>query len=245
MGRFNKQDDSTERLDEYMAELEKARRDLEIREENLRKTINLIGYGIIYGDGEGRISGMNHIAQLLTESAPDEFKGNVLTDAFTLLSLPSRRVIENPFGGVLASGQVLIGEENALLVNRRGREYYVEYSAAPNLYSEDNRIEGMVLVLRDVTEQHQRYEQIGQIQKMDVVGQLAGGIAHDFNNMLGGILGAAELLQKRVQSDSESYRIQRDNHQCHGTGRRADPGTGFLCHPAALFLFLPGYPQDC
>ena len=47
----------------------------------------------------------------------------------------------------------------------------------------------------DITETRKIQQQLNQAQKMDAIGQLAGGIAHDFNNMLGGILGAAELLQ--------------------------------------------------
>ncbi len=35
-------------------------------------------------------------------------------------------------------------------------------------------------------------------QKMDAIGQLTGGIAHDFNNMLTGVLGALDLVQRRV-----------------------------------------------
>ncbi|OQY33532.1 MAG: hypothetical protein B6241_07555 [Spirochaetaceae bacterium 4572_59] len=37
-------------------------------------------------------------------------------------------------------------------------------------------------------------QRINQSSKMNALGQLAGGIAHDFNNMLGGIMGAAQLL---------------------------------------------------
>ncbi|MDC7222570.1 MAG: response regulator [Spirochaetales bacterium] len=220
MGNKEANEQDRERLDEYMAELEKARQDLEVREENLRKTINLIGYAVIYGDGEGRILRMNHIAQVLTETTDGEVDGHSLDQVFSLYRLPTRTALSDPFKEVLESGQVVTGEDNIVLVNRGGREFNVEYSAAPNLYNKEDDIEGMVLVIKDVTEQYLRHEQIGQIQKMDVVGQLAGGIAHDFNNMLGGILGAAELLRKRLGEDPKS--LEYSDIIINATGRAAE-----------------------
>lgn len=53
---------------------------------------------------------------------------------------------------------------------------------------------GMVLVLKDVTEERSLQERIYAQERLAAVGQLAAGIAHDFNNILTGIIGFADVL---------------------------------------------------
>jgi two-component system cell cycle sensor histidine kinase/response regulator CckA len=56
-----------------------------------------------------------------------------------------------------------------------------------------------------------------QIQKMELIGQLAGGIAHDFNNMLGIILGNAELA---LSSDDLEASVEENLQEIYQAAER-------------------------
>ena len=58
----------------------------------------------------------------------------------------------------------------------------------------------VVSLLRDVTEDLKRKEELLRSKKLEAVGQLTGGIAHDFNNLLTIISGNLELLEDSISS---------------------------------------------
>lgn len=74
----------------------------------------------------------------------------------------------------------------------------------------------LLSVSLDITEkvaaeqERQELERVlAHARKMDAIGQLVGGIAHDFNNMLGGIMGAAEMLELHLPEGSKALKFQK------------------------------------
>ena len=89
------------------------------------------------------------------------------------------------------------------MIRKDGQPVDVEVSTAG--LAVDGRIEGFVVVVRDITERLQLETQLRQSQKMQALGTLVGGVAHDFNNILGAVLGYAELTLNNVSRESRAW----------------------------------------
>ena len=169
---------------------------------------------ILTMDGEGAIRLANPAAVLQFGYMEDELIGR---NASTLFESPEAWA---------ATWRTALDDEKlrrpAELVARRkdGTLNYVEVSASR--WKSDSHV-FVTAILRDVNERHaaatalaelnatleQRVEErtarlreaeeaLRQSQKMEAIGQLTGGIAHDFNNLLQGIVGALNMVEKRV-----------------------------------------------
>ena len=175
-------------------------------EENLRVTLDSIGDAVIATDTDTCITRMNPVAEKMTGWTADMAIGKPLTTVFRIVDAESHQELEAPAQAVLERDEIVSFGENTLLIAKNGKESLIADSIAP-IRNDNHVLLGVVLVFRDITEEKALQEQLLQSRKMDTIGQLAGGIAHDFNNMLGGVIGSAELLKRRLPDDQKAEKF--------------------------------------
>ena len=132
--------------------LHAARRRAEANERWLAAVLSSIGDAVIATDGQGRVCFTNPVARSLTGWGEEEATGKSLEDVFAIITEDDRRPIENPVARVISQGVVVGLANHASLIARDGTERPIADSAAPIKDPED-KIVGVVLVFRDVTEQ--------------------------------------------------------------------------------------------
>jgi len=118
--------------------------------------------------------------------------GKSLTRVFTLIKTKTHDGGELVVENILQSGGVFGLDDPMILLSRNATERMVAVSGTP-IIDHNNRIIGVVLVFRDITEKKRMEEELIRAQKLESLGVLAGGLAHDFNNLLTAVLGNVSL----------------------------------------------------
>ena len=131
-------------------------------EQRLAVTLASIGDAVLTTDQEGRVTGLNAVAETLTGWPAREAMGRPVHEVLVLVDEASRAPAPNPVQRVLRDGVVAGLAAQTLLVSRDGRSIPIDDSAAP-IRTDDGRTTGVILVFRDISERR-RGEAEGEAQ---------------------------------------------------------------------------------
>jgi len=127
--------------------------------ERAQITLHSIGDAVITTNVRGEVEFLNPIAEKLTGWRQEEVQGQHVSEVLHLVDEADRQKAYDPIGLSLAAGRTIYLTGDMLLLNRYGKEYAVEDSAAP-IRAQDNTVFGAVLVFRDVTVNRQLRQQL-------------------------------------------------------------------------------------
>ena len=131
--------------------------------ERFRTTLASIGDAVMTVDTKGRVTYLNAIAEDLTGWSNAEAKGQSMHDVFRIVNETTRQPVENPVDKVLREGSIVGLANHTILISKDGSERAIDDSAAP-IRNQDDQIEGVVLVFRDVAERRKAERELATSQ---------------------------------------------------------------------------------
>ena len=179
--------------------------ELATEKERLAVTLRSIADGVITTDINGNIYLINRVAEEITGWRQEEVNDKSFNLVFNLVDDENKNRSENPFNKVIKSG-INCSETQRELIDKNKNKRIISYNAAP-INNNENKIIGVILIFRDITENLKVEKELQNSKKLDSIALLASGIAHDFNNILTSILGNISIAKMDVDENDELHEI--------------------------------------
>jgi diguanylate cyclase (GGDEF)-like protein/PAS domain S-box-containing protein len=157
--------------------------------ERAQVTLHSIGDAVITTDAESRVEYLNPVAEALTGWPTQQARGKPLSRIFRIIDEDSRQPAPDPVSRCLKEGKIQGLANHSVLVDRHGREYAVEDTAAPIL-GRDGAALGVVLVFHDVTEARRLTRQMAHDAAYDALTGLIN--RREFESRLERVLASAK-----------------------------------------------------
>lgn len=136
--------------------------------ELLHTTLISVGDGVISTDKNGKIVLINKIAENLTRYTKEEAIGKKSEEVFNIINGITREKYKNMIEEVLKTGEILEMPDDIILISKDGTEIYIDDSVAP-IRDKEGKINGTVLVFRDITEKKKKQKEIEYLSFHDAL----------------------------------------------------------------------------
>ena len=171
---------------------------------DLHALLGMLPLGLAVAEHDGRVLFMNTPFRRAAGLTPD-----------STIVYPGDLVVEEDKAAVsdavrrFSAGRGSASDLSVRLKERPDEQVSLTIAAAKGLGNA-----GVLLSLKDNSEESKLKRQVAQAMKMQAVGQLAGGVAHDFNNILTAIIGHCDLMTMRhIPGDSDYDDIHQIKHK--------------------------------
>ena len=191
-------------LQAEMAARQRAEASLQQQRDWLDVALASLGEAVITTDRRLTVTFCNQAAENLTGWQALDAHERPLTAILHLLDEPTRQPMTIPLDQVVQQGIVMGLGEQTLLMRPDGYVRAIAGCATP-IRDAQGLVQGLVLVVRDITAPRGVEAQLQQSQKHAAIGTLAAGIAHEFNNVLASIIGFTELTVDDVPPESRAW----------------------------------------
>jgi two-component system nitrogen regulation sensor histidine kinase GlnL len=165
-------------------------------EEYYATVIDSVGDGVIVVGRDGVITLCNPAAEEITGYSRRQALGAVFEKLFsqeaTLVEMVAKTI----------STGITISDHENVLVRSTGKFKPVAVTCYPLVLDSGENI-GAILTLKDITYIRELEAAVRQADRLSTLGTLAAGLAHEVKNPLGGIKGAAQLLEREFAPGSE------------------------------------------
>jgi PAS domain S-box-containing protein len=171
--------------------------------EKLQQFIDETAFAVIIVDSDGRITHYNEMAKnILFLRAEYNVERELLGASFSAVFQPNKgdayvKMLHQALKGMGSSLVPLVDGEKVLL------------NTAFSLRNPLNeQITGASIIVQDITELSQLRDEIGRMERLSLVGQMAASITHEIRNPMAVIRGFVQLIQERSpKSQFEYFRI--------------------------------------
>ncbi|KIH76689.1 histidine kinase [Geoalkalibacter ferrihydriticus DSM 17813] len=147
-------------------------------------------------DPVGRFTLINPAAEACTGISRRLALGRTFEDLFQ-----GQEALCSLIRAALSEGRSIFNYEDILLHRPTAAPVPVSVSVSPLLTNAGDQ-DGVVMILRDLSRVRELEEAVRRADRLSMVGTMAAGLAHEIKNPLGGIKGAAQLLDRDTAEQS-------------------------------------------